>query len=99
MPCVIVFYDGDTNELNTNGTFKTDYRYVARIYKNYGNNRQGWYDIQDLRDKIIDEIHKDRSLSSTVIHMFVTSSDPRIDDQQRIFVEFNLQVKRVEEYI
>jgi len=100
LPCVVVFYNGDRNEPNTNHTFMTEYTYKAMIYKSvYDGGATMWDAVQDLRDLVVDSIHSDRSLGGRTLEMFVTTASPFIDDQERCGVEFTLQIMRYEEYI
>ena len=99
LPCVVVFYNGDRNEPNTNQTFMTEYTYKVMLYKSLFDGSTAWDAIQDLRDLIVDSIHSDRSLDGKTLEMLVTTASPFIDDQDRCGVEFTLQIMRYEEYI
>lgn len=99
LPCIVVFYNGDRNEPNTNQSYMTEYIYKAVLYKSLFDGSTSWDAIQDLRDTIVDSIHSDRSLSGKTLEMFVTEAKPFIDDQERVGVEFTLQIIRYEEYL
>jgi len=98
MPCVVVFFARDTNDLDTVQCYEINGSYTAMIYKR-ALNQEAWYEIQDLKDTIVDSIHSDRSLSGTLLHMFIDEATAFVSDNSQVGIEFAITTKRIKEYI